>query len=540
MEARRVSEGKALLPPQGQGRAAFWLAELVRSESLGVILVLLLGLGLRLWALGRSSLWFDEVGVAEAITAPDLGGMLAVMKTHVMAMPLDYLVGWVSARVCSSDACLRIPSALWGTLSLLAAYLLLRRLTQPRAALVGMLLLALTPIHLYYSQELRFYAALVFFYLLGTLLLWDALARPSLARWAAAALVVGIGGYFHIYVLLCYTNGFFWLMLEERGLFPRRDRDSRLTRRLDWKKWAGLAGSGLGALVIVLPGVMALAPHQTYLGEFDPILIIFSLVSGLGGYPNYPGEPGLGLAWFGLFVTFGLLGFYRVLRSRRRAWIAWSLSTLLQIAVLLVLDALWRYWVNPRQFLQFLPWVCFLAAVGLAAPWSAKAPAVVEDQPADDITEPAGGNTQAASASQRAAPDHRMDWVLGGMVALVLLASLPALSGYYSQKKSLGREISAALEQTWQPGESVLVVPPEYPVLYQYYLRRAGREDIASACLIADWIELESIPAPNGPSLIVAGPGLTEEQMQGLRKAGYERVEVDGEVAGLQTLWEKR
>src|SRR5664279_2731165 len=102
-----------------------------------LVLIMLLGLGLRLNQLGRDSFWHDEVDVAIAVQQPTLDGALAVARTHVMALPLDYVVDWVVGRACMSESCLRLPAVVWGILTLAASYFLFRRLGGSQLAIIA-------------------------------------------------------------------------------------------------------------------------------------------------------------------------------------------------------------------------------------------------------------------------------------------------------------------------------------------------------------------------------------------------------------------
>jgi 4-amino-4-deoxy-L-arabinose transferase-like glycosyltransferase len=481
-------------------------------HELTVASVIFLGLFLRLYHLGSSSLWFDEAGVAMAAAGRSLADALNIARSHVMAMPMDYVTAWGMARICASDACLRLPAALWGTLSVGLLYLLARRLAGPTAALLAALILALSPLHLYYSQELRFYAALVFFTLLVTLLLWDALAHPTPGRWALAAGAAAVGCYFHIYVLLAFANGLFWLVMGDDKAGQQKAR------------WVGLFWSAAAAGLLALPGLLIFHPRQTYAGDLSPVMVIYGLLAGLGWLPHYTGQLGAGMLWFGLFATLqgmGLLLLFRktgkgIRASHTRPLRAWTWSTLLQIGLIVLLDIAWNYWINPRQFLPFLPWACVLAGFSIS-------------ELASRITK---GQRPTQPPEVRVV---RLNDALALLLAGVLVAaSLPALAEYYPPRKSLGREISTALAAAWQPGQPVLLLEPEYPLLYQYYLERMDHPEIAAQC--SSIPRIGALRAGTG-SWVVAGPGLSEQERQALRRLGYAPAAIPGGVEGLQTLW---
>ncbi|HEY1012435.1 MAG TPA: glycosyltransferase family 39 protein, partial [Herpetosiphonaceae bacterium] len=181
----------------------------------GLTLIAGLGLALRLFQLGSDSFWCDEAGVADIAAQPTAGQALAALRHHVLAMPLDYLLSWLAARFGGGEFIQRLPAALWGTLAIVACFLLGRRLLPAGSRLAAgwaALLLALSPLHIEYSQELRFYAALVFWHALALWLFLRALdsgRRRDFALCAAAGL---LGVYFHIYVALAALPMLGWAL----------------------------------------------------------------------------------------------------------------------------------------------------------------------------------------------------------------------------------------------------------------------------------------------------------------------------------------
>jgi len=126
--------------------------------------VILIASALRLFQLGHDGLWVDEINVAQAAVQPTVKEAVNVFRNHVMPMPFDYIIAWLVARVSIEESALRLPAAIWGILAVAVSYLLYKRLSNREMALIGALLLAVSPMHLHYSQELRFYSALIFFF----------------------------------------------------------------------------------------------------------------------------------------------------------------------------------------------------------------------------------------------------------------------------------------------------------------------------------------------------------------------------------------
>ena len=117
---------------------------------------MLLGLGLRVARLESQPLWWDE-GYSVWFATHPLGQMAALTAQDIHP-PLYYalLRGWTHL-MGTGPVALRLLSVIFGALAIPAIYLAGRRLLNRRAALLAALLLAINPLHIYYSQEVRMY-----------------------------------------------------------------------------------------------------------------------------------------------------------------------------------------------------------------------------------------------------------------------------------------------------------------------------------------------------------------------------------------------
>lgn len=165
-------------------------------------LIVLLALGLRLHRLGAESLWLDEGFTAFQIRFP-VGDMLARLAQEDNHPPLHYLLlhFWVDGAGWSEFS-LRFPSALAGVLAVATIVRLGRRLMGWPAGLAAGLLLAISPFHIWYSQEARMYALVGFLSLASVCLLVEAARRPSLRIWALYALTTGLSLLTHYFAFL--------------------------------------------------------------------------------------------------------------------------------------------------------------------------------------------------------------------------------------------------------------------------------------------------------------------------------------------------
>jgi hypothetical protein len=444
--------------------------------------VIVAGLMLRLYQLGTDSFWIDEVGMAQVISQPSLIEMLREAHNHVMAMPLDYVLDWIFARFGSSEGFLRLPAVIWGVLTLIICYFFFKRLTTRTTALLTTLLLALSPFHIQYSQELRFYAALTFFYWLVTWLLWRAIKYPTLQRWSLFAISAIVGIYFHVYVVLAAVNGFFWLWLSQ----PTHS------------EWVKARVYFLRSMVIVLLafiiGLFIFGSVYTY--ENIPLLVndssTFELLGvAFGWLPFYPASSfwpyilgGLNL----LLATIGLLSL--IFRVPRRPITLLIYSVTIQIALIILMNYLKTYFLAPRQFIAYLPLILFLNAYGI-----------------NTLAERFRLRLKRLKEAQRYSARTARRFI-SGLAILIIIASIPALANYYQGDKGKASEISQHLEEAWEPGDIILTIPDYQANTYAYYIKKEfGEGPLLAAVYSANWDTIpKAITLPGNKYLITPYP----------------------------------
>ncbi len=155
------------------------------------------GAAIRFAPLGVQSFHHDEVITVMRVIPGSFGHMLHEVKASESNPPLYYVLAWGWAKAFGRDEWgIRSLSALFGTLTVALGYPIGRQLGSRRVGLILAGLLAFNPMLIWYSQEARSYALLVFFGALSFLFFLRALdsrGRPrELALWAvASALALG-------------------------------------------------------------------------------------------------------------------------------------------------------------------------------------------------------------------------------------------------------------------------------------------------------------------------------------------------------------
>jgi mannosyltransferase len=128
-----------------------------RKIVAAVLLIVILGFTLRVYHLGRESLWLDEAaGVRTALLSPAEIINEVSVKYHP---PLYFLLlhGWIGIGG-ESEFSVRLLSALIGTFSIFLIYRVGRLIFNQVSGVLAALLLCLSQFHIFYSQETRMYS----------------------------------------------------------------------------------------------------------------------------------------------------------------------------------------------------------------------------------------------------------------------------------------------------------------------------------------------------------------------------------------------
>lgn len=315
--------------------------------------LILLALLVRLLWLGRKSFWQDEAYTLAVATQP---------LDHILALnwdptpPLFYVVIHFWSEVGRSEFILRLPSALLGAICAGFTYLLGRRWASEWVGIAGGILLAIAPIHVWSSQEVRVYAAASAFGLASVWALSEAVftgRRVAWLGWVAATLLA----------LYSHYSTFLLFFLEIVLVVPISHRLGVLRR------------SRLPALVSVVGVVLLYIPWlRGAAGTFNAI------VDGVVWYFNPVQEIAarLGLAITGrqlfdisallllpVILLFTFIG-WRMIRWWQAGSFSMSSGAVLLLGgayfVLLVISGWPRGYSIRRQMAIFLPYVLLLIA----------------------------------------------------------------------------------------------------------------------------------------------------------------------------------
>jgi uncharacterized membrane protein len=308
-----------------------------------ILVILLLAAVLRLTLLGSKSLWFDEAySVVESMESQEKiwTGEPVRIDSHP---PLYYSALHYWLRVLgTSETAVRLPSALVSLVSIALLFLLAKRLFGLGVALLSAVLLAASPLDLWYAQEARMYVFMAAILLLAA----NLLLRPRWWTVLPLAVVLAAGLYTD------YTMPALWLGLSAIWLVWWWDQGRPIASILIW-----LAATILAALLFSPWNATFLA----WLDRFSEVTLYLRL-SEATGLPALSAWQYLLLAVAGGLLIIPLARYAAVLLNQpgKRSWF-----TILFLAIFLLANLIFvlpRFYSVKRLLVQGWPLVILLVA----------------------------------------------------------------------------------------------------------------------------------------------------------------------------------
>jgi mannosyltransferase len=154
-----------------------------------LVVLTVAGFVTRFYHLGYHSLWLDEIGQV-VVSGFSLNQLLDAVGGH-LSPPLDYLLLKLFLVFGSSDTIVRLPACLYGTASIPIIYFLGRKVFGELPAIIAAIMLALSPMAVAFSQEVRMYSLFLLMALVSYLVIINFLEKPTIKRAAILGVVNG-------------------------------------------------------------------------------------------------------------------------------------------------------------------------------------------------------------------------------------------------------------------------------------------------------------------------------------------------------------
>ena len=222
-----------------------WRANL---EPFILLSVVFLGFALRIHEITAYSVWLDEASTY-FISIGSIPDILRGLRQPYgqAAPPLYHIILHFSLLLGQGELFLRLPSMVFGVLCIPAVYVLGKTFFGKSEGLMGALLLAISPFHVWYSQEARMYTLFLLFAMLSTMFLWDAWQSGRRRSWLCYCVATLLGCYTHFLTfLLIFCQGLFLVSASLVRSLGQVDAEARQRVR------EGLIGFGMSGVMLLL------------------------------------------------------------------------------------------------------------------------------------------------------------------------------------------------------------------------------------------------------------------------------------------------
>jgi len=247
------------------------LSHRVRA-ALTLSVVLLLAFALRVYRLDANALWWDE-SLSLYRSTRDLGTVLAntiliqtILTTDTIPQGYFLLLNLFVRAAGTSEFALRLFSVLANVATLPLLYVLARRWTSPAVAWLAAFLGAVSPFYVWYAQEARPYALVLF---------WSTLAVYALARAFPIATVDVSRFYVGVYVLASIAALFTHYLALFLFPFHALAIGILVWRTPTRRWWCLLPALPIASLIVLLPQILTSMAWNAGIGPvFVPLDVI--------------------------------------------------------------------------------------------------------------------------------------------------------------------------------------------------------------------------------------------------------------------------
>ena len=406
----------------------FTLDTLVASVKASRYLQVLIGLTLagfllRFYNLGGNSLWLDEASTL-TFARQSLVGIWESTAGGEFNPPLFYWLEHGMLLFGESEFVLRFLPALLGVLTIPVIYFIGMEFRDRNVGLIAAALLAFSPFHIFYSQEARAYAPMLFFFSLALFFYVRASKSDEVRSWVLFGVFSAVAFWMHFYAIVPVAVLILHALVTRAGAIRS---DVRSARNLALSVIVFVVAS-LPLLIVTVNLFMVRTSSAPTFG-IQGLDVIYQTLLQISGFSNLILVP---------FIILFVIGVAYTWREDRNGSLLLVFMMVLPLAASLVLSS--RMPMIPRYLIYLLP-VYF---IGIAAAYPALY-ALVRDGRAVYL-----------------------------VIAAAFLISTPFLSTYYTTpQKNDWRAFSADLGGMTGEGDLVVVLPPYIAQPLDYYYSNA-------------------------------------------------------------------
>lgn len=303
------------------------------------MLVTATGLFLRLYGLGNASISMDEAVdlFLAGLSIADIWAYIA--HGFIFHPPLFYWVQHVVLLFGTGEFILRLPSALYGALTIPVVYLIGKEFHSRDIGILAAGLLAVSPFHIFYSQDARPYAMMLLFCAIALVYFMEAIRTDSGSAWVLFGIFSGLSAWIVFYSAV---------MTFSLMLFVVFDRRRRILKGFDENR--AMYVGGIFYLIVIMP-------LAGMIRDLFALRAVSDVTWGLKGfdvmtesYKDFYSHNELLMAVAIILLVIGIAGMYRYDR-----WKCALLVTMILLPLAVSILISYKLAIEPRYALIILP-----------------------------------------------------------------------------------------------------------------------------------------------------------------------------------------
>lgn len=329
------------------GKIRTWVSEAGKSVldaltdhyTLLLMLVTATGLFFRLYNLGAASISMDEAVdiFLASLSISDIWAYIA--HGFIFHPPLFYWVQHFVLMFGTGEFIVRLPSALYGVLTIPVVYLLGKEFHSRDIGIMAAGLLALSPFHIFYSQDARPYAMMLLLCAVALVYFMQAIKTDSGASWVMFGIFSGLSAWTVFYAAVLTFSLFLFVVI---------DRHERILRGFDENR--ALYVGGIFYLIVIMPLAGMIRDLFVLRAVSDVTWGLKGLNVVTESYKDFYSHNDLLLAVSVVLLLIGTAGMYRY--DRRKCGL---LLTMILVPLAVSVLVSYKLAIEPRYALIILP-----------------------------------------------------------------------------------------------------------------------------------------------------------------------------------------
>ena len=332
-----------------------------RKKMIIIIGIFMGALALRIYGIAMHDLWFDELisnfysyesirGFAE-LSGESLANYFVKRLAHDPSSAFYYLVTYLYSFLFGSGQMLRFLSVVFSMLALGVFYKLSRLFFDRRVSIYALLIMALSPMQIWYAQEARVYSMAVFLVLLTVYCYLRALKTERviyLILFGLSCISACCASYFSMFLLLPFVIMFIW--------------DKHGKNKIKWALITFLIFLSMIPLFFILASHLSLVRSSFWLPIPSLRIVLNTCVVFVLGYSSSMWQIYIAPT---IFVGLYIYGMYSYFRSNQKNAVILFLFFLSPIALTYLISIYVIPVYLDRQLFIYSPFYYLLIAKGV-------------------------------------------------------------------------------------------------------------------------------------------------------------------------------